>query len=63
VSAILLPLVHPRMGTASTAATSVALLEAPSFMMLNYRFHTPFVSLTAHIAYGSVVGAFIALGS
>jgi hypothetical protein len=60
---ILLPLVHPRMGTPSTAATSVALLEAPGFMMLNYGSQTPLVSLVAHIAYGSLVGGFISLAN
>jgi hypothetical protein len=58
---ILLPLVHPRMGTPYTAATSVALLEPPGFMMRNYGARTPLVSLAAHVAYGTVVGGFIAL--
>jgi hypothetical protein len=60
---ILLPLVHPRMGTPSTAATSVALLEPPGFMMLNYGLQTPVVSLAAHVAYGAVVGGFVSLAS
>jgi hypothetical protein len=59
---VLLPLVHPRMGTPSTAAPSVALLEPPGFMMLNYGSQTPLVSLIAHIGYGTVVGGFISLG-
>jgi hypothetical protein len=58
---ILLPLVHPRMGTPSTAAPSVALLEPPGFMMLNYGARTPLVTLVAHVAYGAVVGGFISL--
>jgi hypothetical protein len=49
------------MGTPSTAAPSVALLEPPGFMMLNYGPQTPLVGLVAHIAYGSVVGGFISL--
>ena len=57
----LLPLIHPRMGTRSTAAPSVALLEPPGFLMLNYGARTPFVSLAAHIAYGTLVGGFVAL--
>jgi hypothetical protein len=57
----LLPLVHPRMGTPSTAAPSVALLEPPGFLMLNYGLRTPLVSLAAHVAYGTVVGGFVAL--
>jgi hypothetical protein len=58
---ILLPLVHPRMGTPSTAAPSVALLEPPGFMMLNYGARTPLVTIVAHVAYGAVVGGFISL--
>jgi hypothetical protein len=58
---VLLPLVHPRMGTPSTAAPSVALLEPPGFMMLNYGPQTPIASLVAHVAYGAVVGGFISL--
>jgi hypothetical protein len=58
---ILLPLVHPRMGTRSTAAPSVALLEPPSFLMLNYGAQTPLVALAAHIAYGTLVGGLISL--
>jgi hypothetical protein len=60
---VLLPLVHPRMGTPSTAAPSVALLEPPGFMMLNYGGRTPVVSLASHIAYGTIVGGFILLAS
>ena len=59
----LLPLIHPRMGTRSTAAPAVALLEPPGFLMLNYGARTPFVSLAAHIAYGTLVGGFVALSS
>ena len=59
----LLPLIHPRMGTPSTAAPSVALLEPPGFMMLNYGAQTPLVSLAAHVAYGAVVGGFVSLAS
>jgi hypothetical protein len=58
---ILLPLVHPRMGTSSTAAPSVALVEPPGFMMLNYGLQTPLVSLTAHVAFGALVGGFVSL--
>lgn len=59
----LLPLIHPRMGTRSTAAPAVALLEPPGFLMLNYGAQTPLVSLAAHIAYGALVGGFTSLGS
>ena len=59
----LLPLVHPRMGTRWTAAPSVALLEPPGFLMLNYGVQTPLVTLVAHIAYGTLVGGFVSLAS
>ena len=60
---ILLPLVHPRMGTPHTAATSVALLEPPGFLMRNYGRGTPLATIVAHIIYGAIVGGFISLGS
>jgi hypothetical protein len=58
---LLLPVVHPRMGTDLTAAPAVALLEAPGFMMINYGLGTPLVSLAAHVAYGALVGGFASL--
>ena len=58
---ILLPLVHPRMGTPETSAPHVALLESPGFLMLNYGRSTPTVTLVAHLAYGTIVGGFLAL--
>jgi hypothetical protein len=58
---VLLPVVHPRMGTDATAAPTAALLEPPGFMMLNYGLRTPLVSLLAHIAYGALVGGFVSL--
>ncbi len=58
---VLLPLVHPRMGTPLTAAGSVALLEPPGFMMLNYGAGTPIITLLGHIAYGTIVGGFVSL--
>jgi GH15 family glucan-1,4-alpha-glucosidase len=58
---ILLPIVHPRMGSPLSAADSSPLIEPPGFLMLNYGRRTPIVSLIAHIAYGAVVGGFVAL--
>lgn len=55
---ILLPLVHPRMGTSQTSAPTVALLESPGFLMINYGPGTPTVTLVAHLAYGTIVGGF-----
>jgi len=57
---ILLPAVHPRMGSSSSAANDGSLIEPPGFMMLNYGAQTPAVSLVAHAAYGAIVGWFIA---
>lgn len=55
---ILLPLIHPRMGTPLTSAPTVALLEPPGFLMLNYGPGTPVVTLAAHIGYGAIIGTF-----
>jgi hypothetical protein len=60
---ILLPIVHPRMGTPMSSITSTALLEPPGFMMRNYGRSTPFVSLVAHVIFGAIVGAFTAAAS
>src|SRR5215216_2738388 len=60
---LLLPLVHPRMATDLTAAPAVARLERPGFMMVHYGVRTPLVSLSAHIAYGALVGGFVSLAS
>ena len=54
---VLLPVVHPRMGTSDTAANDVALIEPPGFLMLNYGRNTFFVTLAAHVAFGAIVGA------
>ena len=58
---ILLPLVHPRMGSPVTNAGTVTLLERPGFLMLNYGPQTPLVNILAHIAYGTLVGGFTQL--
>ena len=57
----LLPLVHPRMGTTYTDASSSPLLEPPGFLLLNYGLATPLVMIAAHAVYGALVGGFIAL--
>jgi uncharacterized protein DUF6789 len=53
---VLLPIVHPRIGTPETAADDIALLEPPGFLMLNYGRNTFLITLAAHIAYGAIVG-------
>jgi hypothetical protein len=57
---ILLPLVHPRMGDPTTGADRVALIEPPGFMLRNYGRGTPIALLSAHVAYGAIVGGFVA---
>jgi hypothetical protein len=58
---ILLPVVHPRMGTGFDAAGSAPLLEPPGFLLLNYGRQTPVVTIFAHLAYGAIVGGFVSL--
>src|SRR5437870_3290787 len=53
---VLLPAVHPRIGTPDSAANEIALIEPPGFLMLNYGRNTFLVTLVAHIAYGAIVG-------
>lgn len=57
---VMLPVVHPRMGTHATSARSTPLLEPPGFMLVNYGRSTPLVMIAAHLAYGMIVGAFVA---
>ena len=58
---VLLPVVHPRMGTGFTAAGAAPLLEPPGFLLLNYGRQTPLVTVVAHVAYGAIVGGFVSL--
>jgi hypothetical protein len=60
---VLLPLVHPRMGSGFDSARATPLLEPPGFMLLNYGRQTPVVTLAAHVAYGAIVGGFVGLAS
>ena len=53
---VLLPVVHPRMGTGFDAAGSAPLLEPPGFMMRNYGRQTPLATIVSHVAYGAIVG-------
>jgi len=59
---VLLPVVHPRMGTGFDAAGSTPMLEPPGFLLLNYGRQTPIVTIIAHIAYGAIVGGFVNWG-
>jgi len=58
---VLLPVVHPRIGTPETAANEIAYIEPPGFLMLNYGRNTFFITLVAHIAYGAIVGGVVKL--
>ena len=57
---VMLPAVHPRMGTPWTDAEETPLLEQPGFMLVNYGSRTAAVTLVLHLAYGAIVGAFAA---
>jgi hypothetical protein len=54
----ILPSVHPRMATAEHGPTPTRQLEPPGFMAKNYGRRTPVAVVVAHIAYGSLLGAF-----
>jgi hypothetical protein len=58
---VLLPLVHPRMGSTDTDAGSVALLEPPGYMARNYGLQTPTVSVVAHMLYGTIIAVFLTM--
>jgi len=57
---VLLPAVHPRMGTPWTDAAETPLLEAPGFLLLNYGRRTLIWTLVGHIVFGAIVGGFAA---
>ncbi len=61
VVSILLPVVHPRMGSELSAADSSPLLEPPGFLLRNYGRGTPTATLLAHVAYGAIVGGFASI--
>jgi hypothetical protein len=58
---VLLPVIHPRMGSSLSSEDSTALHEAPGFLMMNYGRATPVVTLIAHMVYGAIVGGFVSL--
>ncbi len=55
---LLLPAVHPRMGTPWTDAEDTPLLEPPGFMLVNYGRSTMAITLVLQLAFGAIVGAF-----
>jgi hypothetical protein len=58
---VLLPLVHPRMGSPLSGANTTSLLESPGFLLRNYGAQTPLATVLAHVAYGTIVGGFATL--
>jgi hypothetical protein len=57
---LLLPAVHPRMGTPWSDAEETPLLEPPGFLLVNYGRRTALWTLLGHIAFGAIVGGFAA---
>lgn len=55
---LLLPAVHPRMGTPWTDAEETPLLEPPGYLLFNYGRNTMLISLVLQLAFGAIVGAF-----
>jgi hypothetical protein len=60
---VLLPVVHPRMGTGFDAVGSSPQIEPPGFLLLNYGRQTPVVTVVAHVVYGAIVGGFVSWSS
>jgi hypothetical protein len=59
---VLIPMlegIHPRMASNRTGPESVAVLEPPGLLGLNYGAQTPLVALVAHLAYGVALGALL----
>jgi len=57
---VLLPAVHPRMGSPWSDAEETPLLEAPGFLLMNYGRRTLIWTLVGHVVYGAIVGGFAA---
>jgi len=57
---MLLPAVHPRMGTPWSDAEETPLLEPPGFLLVNYGRRTALWTLIGHVAFGAIVGGFAA---
>ncbi len=57
---VLLPAVHPRMGTPWSDSEETPILEPPGFMLVNYGRRTAVWTLLVHVAYGAIVGGFAA---
>lgn len=60
---VILPLVHPLMGSDETGADQSPHLEPPGFMLLNYGPWSPVVAMAGHLLYGAIVGYFASRGN
>jgi hypothetical protein len=56
----LLPGVHPRMASERAGPASLAVLEPPGLLGLNYGIATPAVAIGAHLAFGIALGLTLA---
>jgi len=52
----LLPGIHPRMASERAGPASVAVLEPPGLLGLNYGVQTPAVAIVAHLVFGIALG-------
>ena len=57
---VLLPAIHPRMGTPWSDAEETPLLEPPGFLLMNYGRNTVIITSLLHLAFGTIVGGFAA---
>jgi hypothetical protein len=58
---VLLPAVHPRMGTPWSDARDAPILEQPGFLLSNYGRSTMVLTGVLHLVYGALVGLFATL--
>ena len=58
----LLPGVHPRMNSHRAGPASLAVLEPPGLLGLNYGVATPAVAIGAHLAFGIALGSLLSAG-
>lgn len=58
----LLPGLHPRMASDFEGPDPLRILEPPGFLVMNYGYRTPLVTIAAHLVYGSIIGGFYQMG-
>jgi hypothetical protein len=58
----IIPGLHPRMASEQHGPTPTRQLQPPGFMALHYGRRTPAVTLLAHLAYGTLLGALYGVG-